>query len=138
MRVSQRLDYTVRALTALAERPYGTYIAAGEIADELSLPRRFLEQQFTLLSRAGIVECRRGSGGGCALARPAAEISVSQVVLAVQGTVIDVPHMTGSSVTEMWSGAADALEKIFDRTTLAELAHRQRDLDAQAAPMYYI
>jgi Rrf2 family protein len=138
MRVSQRLDYTVRGLTALAEHPFGTYVAAGEIADQLALPRRFVEQQFTALARAGLVDCRRGAGGGCALARPADEISVVQIVRAVQGAVLDVPHVTGSAVSEMWAQSAASLELALDDVSLAELAHRQRDLDAQTAPMYYI
>ena len=138
MRVSQRLDYTVRGLTALAERPFGTYVAAGEIADELALPRRFVEQQFTTLSRAGLVDCRRGAGGGCALARPADEITVAEIVRTVQSTVLDVPKVRGSAVSEMWAASADSLGEILERTTLLDLTRRQKELDAQAAPMYYI
>lgn len=138
MRVSQRLDYTVRGLTALAERPFGAHVAAGDIADELSLPRRFVEQQFTALARAGLVDCRRGAGGGCALARPADEITVGQVVRAVQGNVLDVPRVTGSAVSEMWAASAASLELVLEDTTLSELAERQRGLDAEASPMYYI
>lgn len=138
MRVSQRLDYTVRGLTALAERAFGAFVAAGDIADELSLPRRFVEQQFTALARAGLVECRRGAGGGCALARPADEITVAQIVRAVQGNVLDVPRVTGSSVSEMWAASAASLELALEDTTLADLADRQRGLDAEASPMYYI
>lgn len=138
MRVSQRLDYTVRALTSLAARPQGQFVAAGDIADELVLPRRFVEQQFTLLARAGIVECRRGAGGGCALARPAESVTVADVVRALQRAILDVPHVTGSAVSEMWMAASDELEATLSRTTLADLAARQADLDAQAAAMYYI
>lgn len=138
MRVSQRLDYTVRGLTALAEHPPGTYVAAGEIADALGLPRRFVEQQFTELARAGLVDCRRGAGGGCALARPAEEVTVGEIVRASQGAALDVPKITASAVSEMWASVASALENALDETTLAELADRQRQLDAQAAPMYYI
>jgi Rrf2 family protein len=138
MRVSQRLDYTVRGLTALAERPFGTYVAAGEIADELALPRRFVEQQFTALARAGLVDCRRGAGGGCSLARPADEISVAEIVRAVQGTILDVPHVTGSAVSEMWAASTGALETALDDVSLAELAQRQKELDAESSPMYYI
>jgi Rrf2 family protein len=138
VRVSQRLDYVLRSLTALAQRPEGTYVAAGEIADTLGLPRRFVEQQFGTLSRAGIVRCRRGAAGGCALARPASEISVGEVVRAVQGVVIDTPNVTGSAVSEMWSVSAAALEESLDAVDLAALAARQKELDARAAPMYYI
>lgn len=138
MRVSQRLDYTVRALTSLAARPPGQFVAAGDIADELVLPRRFVEQQFTLLARAGIVDCRRGAGGGCALARPAETTSVADVVRALQRAILDVPHVTGSAVSEMWTAASDELESTLSRTTLADLAERQTELDAQSAAMYYI
>jgi Rrf2 family protein len=138
VRVSQRLDYTVRGLTALAQLPAGTFVAAGEIAEGLGLPRRFVEQQFTALARAGIVDCRRGAGGGCALARPAADVTVGEVVRALQGSALDVPHVTGSAVAEMWASASVSLERDFERTTFASLAARQRELDSQAAPMYYI
>jgi len=138
VRVSQRLDYTLRGLTALARQTPGTYVAAGEIADELGLPRRFVEQQFTGLARAGIVDCRRGAGGGCALLRPAEDITVGEVVRAVQSVVLDVPHITGSAVSEMWASASASLELALEDTTLADLAARQRELDAQVAAMYYI
>jgi Rrf2 family protein len=138
VRVSQRLDYTVRGLTALALQAPGTYVAAGEIADELGLPRRCVEQQFTALARAGIVDCRRGAGGGCALLRPPEEITVSEIVRAVQRIVLDVPQVTGSAVSEMWASASTSLETILEQTTLADLAVRQRELDARAAAMYYI
>lgn len=138
MRVSQRLDYTVRALTALALRPPGEYVAAGEIADGLGLPRRFVEQQFTLLARAGIVECRRGAGGGCALGRPAESVTVADVVRALQRSVIDIPHVTGSAVSLMWAHASSELEAALAKITLEELAESQRRLDAEVAPMYYI
>ena len=138
MRVSQRLDYAVRALTALAQQPPGAYVAAGDIADGLGLPRRFVEQQFTGLARAGIVDCRRGAGGGCALLRPADEITVAEIVRAVQRIVLDVPHVSGSAVTEMWVTASASLELTLRHTTLADLAVRQRELDAEVAPMYYI
>jgi Rrf2 family protein len=138
VRVSQRLDYSLRGLTALALQEPGAYVAAGEIADDLGLPRRFVEQQFTVLARAGIVECRRGAGGGCALLRPAGEITVAEIVRAVQRIVMDVPQVTGSAVSEMWASASAALELALEGTTLADLAARQRELDVNAAAMYFI
>jgi Rrf2 family iron-sulfur cluster assembly transcriptional regulator len=138
MRVSQRLDYTLRGLTALAELEAGACVPAGDIADRLGLPRRFVEQQFTALSRAALVECRRGAGGGCSLARPASEITIGEIVRAVQGTALDVPRISGSAVSELWASAAATLDMALDAVTLSDLATRQRELDAQVAPMYYI
>lgn len=138
MRVSQRLDYAVRALSALARLPAGTPVVAGDLADELGLPKRFLEQQITALGKRGLVSCQRGASGGCVLARPADEITVADVVLAVQRDVLDVPHTTGSSVAEMWETAAAALAETLGRVTLRQLADRQAEIDATQVPMYYI
>ena len=138
MRVPQRLDYALRALVLLALQPEGEYIAAGDLADHLSLPRRFVEQQVTSLARSGIVRCRRGASGGCALAREAAEITVLDVVEAVQGEVLDVPRVTGSAASALWAEAAEDLGNFFSGVSLAELARRQKDIDGAAATMYWI
>lgn len=138
MRVSQRLDYALQALVLLAMRPAGEYVAAGDLAERLGLPRRFVEQQITTLARAGVVACRRGAAGGCALARPAAGISVGDVVRALQGDVLDVPLRGGSAASEVWRRAAGALESHLDGVGLDAVAERQAELDAAEAPMYYI
>lgn len=138
MRVSQRLDYALRGLVALAQRPEGSAVAASDIADQLSLPRRFLEQQFTALAKAGLVESRRGAGGGCRLARPAREMTVADIVRAVEGATLDVPRTSGSATSEMWMDAARSLDQALGEVTLAELAERQDRLDAGGAAIYYI
>ena len=138
MRVSQRVDYALRGLVALSQRPFGTSMAAGDIADRLALPRRFLEQQFTSLAQAGILECRRGAGGGCSLARPAAMITAADVVRALEGVALDVPRTSGTVVSDMWSDVGAALDEALDRVTLAALAAQQNHLDAQGASVYYI
>jgi Rrf2 family protein len=138
MRVPQRLDYAMRALILLAEQERGAWVAAGELADRLRLPRRFVEQQVTTLARSGIVECRRGAAGGCALSRSASEITIRQVVLALQGEILDVPRQSDSASAELWQQAEVALSEFLDNVTLEELAKRQRELDSAAAPMYYI
>jgi len=138
MRVSQRLDYALRALVLLAEQPAGSWVAAGDLAERLRLPRRFVEQQVTALSRAGVVSCRRGASGGCALSRRAEEITVREIVLALHGEVLDVPHQPGSATAELWKQASHSLEDFLGEVSLCELAERQRELDAESAPMYYI
>jgi Rrf2 family protein len=137
VRVSQKLDYTLRGLVGLAGMPPGTTAAAGEIADRLGMPRRFLEQQFTAVAKRGLLTCRRGAGGGCSLARPAAEITVGDVVRAVQGTVLDVPSLTAAT-SELWSAAATTLGGVLDAATLSDLADRQAEIDRARTAMYYI
>lgn len=138
MRVSQRVDYALRALVLLATGPEGEYVAAGDLADRLVLPRRFVEQQVSALARAGIVTSRRGPAGGFALARAATEIDVRSVVMALQGEVIDVPHQQHSATAELWQGLAQVAEEYLNSTSIATLVERQRQLDVSAAPMYYI
>jgi Rrf2 family protein len=132
------LDYAVRALVLLAMQPSEQFIAAGELADRLGLPRRFVEQQITALSRAGIVECRRGASGGCALARAARDVSVFDIVQAVQGDVLDVPRVTGSAASALWQDAAHELGGYLQSVSLEGLAERQRNLDGAASSMYWI
>lgn len=138
MRVSQRLDYALRAVVLLAAQPRGEHIPAGELAERLVLPRRFVEQQITALARAGLVECRRGAAGGCALARPASDITAYEVVIALEGEVIDVPQRADSAASELWRGVAEAAEDHLRSITIARLLERQRELDALGSPMYYI
>ena len=138
MRVSQRLDYALRGLVALAQMPAGTAVAAGELADSLSLPRRFLEQQFTTLAQGGVLDCRRGAGGGCALARPAGSVSVADVVQALEGSAMDVPRTSGTVVSDMWADVARSLDRTLASVTLADLAARQNRLDASHEAIYYI
>jgi len=138
VRVSQRLDYTVRGLVALAAEPTGRPVSAGELADRLGLPRRFLEQQFTAVAKRGIVSCHRGANGGCALARPADEITLGDIVRAVQGQVLDVPRVTGAASSEMWTEFAAAVSDLAEAITLEDLVRRQAELDLGVAPMYYI
>lgn len=138
MRVSQRLDHTLRGLVELAASPPGRAITAGEVAGRLSIPRRFLEQQFTAMAKRGLVTCQRGAGGGCALARPATAISVGDVARAVQGQVLDVPHLSSSAASEVWADAASRLGRALDAVTLADIAARQAEMDRAASAMYYI
>lgn len=138
MRVSQRLDYAMQTLVLLAAQPQGSFIAAGQLADHLGLPRRFVEQQITELSRAGIVRCRRGATGGCALEVDPREVTALDVVLALQGVVIDVPRQPGSAAAVLWQGMADAAAAHLGSVTLADLLATQREFDASMTPMYYI
>jgi len=138
MRVPQSLDYALRAIVLLALQPEGEYVAAGDLADRLGLPRRFVEQQITRLARHGLVRCRRGASGGCALALPSAEITALDVVSAIQGDVLDVPRVTDSATSALWSQAADELAGFLARTTVEQLAAQQRELEGVAATMYWI
>ena len=138
MRVSQRADYALRTVVALASYRSGEVVPAGLIAETLGLPRRFVEQQITALSRAGVVGSKRGAAGGCYLARPASEITALEVVAAIEGTPCDVPRQPGSAVAELWGDMAAAVSDTLSATSVADLATRQRALAVPVESIYYI
>jgi Rrf2 family protein len=138
VRVPQRLDYALRALVALASLPLGAVRSGSAIAARLGLPSRFVEQQLTALVGAGVLQSVRGPGGGFALARPAERTSMRDVIVALQGEVMDIPKMTGSAVAEAWQEAARSLDDALSHVSLADLAQRQRELDLETSTMYYI
>jgi Rrf2 family protein len=85
MELTKRGDYAVRAMLALARAPDGQLISVRRIAEEMTIPVRFLPQVMGDLAAAGLVEATTGRAGGYRLARPATEVSLLDVVEAVEG-----------------------------------------------------
>jgi len=85
MELTKRGDYAVRAVLALARAPGGRLVSVRRIAEEMSIPVRFLPQVMRDLVAARLVEATAGRAGGYRLARPAAEVSLLDVVEAVEG-----------------------------------------------------
>jgi Rrf2 family protein len=80
VRISNKTDYALRALFALVASPGDTAVSAREIAEKSKIPRKFLEQIMRELKEQGVVQSIPGKHGGYRLARPAAEISIGDVV----------------------------------------------------------
>lgn len=87
MRLNQATDYAFRAVLHLAQLPPGEVVEAQVIADRECIPMRFLLKILRLLTKAGIVESYRGVGGGYALARSPHEITLLDVLIAVEGSI---------------------------------------------------
>jgi Rrf2 family protein len=85
MKLSHGCGYALHAIEYLASRPGGRPAAAHEIAREQGLPRVFLAKALVPLVRAGLLLSLRGPNGGCRLGRPAARITLLEVVEAVDG-----------------------------------------------------
>jgi Rrf2 family protein len=139
LKVSQKLEYAIRAMIELAEhRDDETLIPAREIAERQQVPLRFLEQQLGALSRAGLVESFRGAGGGCRLARDPRDITVAEVADAIEGQIYPVFCLEPSDHTcfadsrcglqGFWADVARAVQDVFERTTVADLAARHRKM----------
>ncbi|MBN1142756.1 MAG: Rrf2 family transcriptional regulator, partial [Deltaproteobacteria bacterium] len=88
MKISYKGDYALKAMLHLALRyDSGTVTAINEIAATNDIPRKFLEQIMLILKGAGLVESRRGIGGGFFLKRPPAEIRLGEVVRLIEGDI---------------------------------------------------
>lgn len=87
MRLNQATDYAFRAVLYLSCLPRGQVIEAKVIAEEENIPMRFLLKILRLLTQAGIVESYRGVSGGYALARRPSEITMLDVIKAIEGDI---------------------------------------------------
>ena len=87
MRLSHLADYAVVLMTAAARRPAGARLSATELAGETGVPLPTTQKLMGQLAACGLLSSVRGAGGGFALARPAAEISLADIVEAVEGPI---------------------------------------------------
>ncbi len=110
VRVSAKSDYAVRAALELAASPDGP-VKGERLADSQDIPLQFLEHILLDLKRAGIVRARRGARGGYWLARPAAEISVADVIRAVEGPIANVQSEPPESIS--YTGNAAELQNVW-------------------------
>jgi Rrf2 family protein len=135
MRITAKVDYAVRAGAELAGHAAANGAKApmkgDAIAAAQAIPVRFLESILAELRRSGIVGSQRGSDGGYWLARPAAEVSVADVIRAVEGPLADVhgapPEETvyegaATELQRVWIATRVALREVLETTTLADIA----------------
>lgn len=149
MRITAKADYAVRAAAELAAaQPGGLPVKGEALAKAQGIPRNFLENILTELRRAGIVRTRRGAEGGYQLARPAKEVTVADVLRAVEGPLAAVQGVqpqdlsyggAARNLPEVWVALRASLRGVLEKVTLADLASgrlpravtsRTRDPDA--------
>jgi Rrf2 family protein len=134
VRVTHKVDYAVRAMTALAaadgEAP-GVPVKRELLAEREGIPPAFLDDILRALRNGGLAASQRGAEGGWRLARPAGEITVAMIIRAVEGPLAAVrgirPHeLPADGVSEpfvsLWVATRVALRSVLDVVTLADLA----------------
>jgi len=128
--VSARTDYAVRAMLSVAA-DHPRLVKAANLAAAQDIPLSFLHGILLDLRRAGLLVSHRGVDGGYALARPAQDITVGDVVRAAGGaltTVRGLPtataayHGAATGLGDVWQAVEAAIEGVVDHTTLAELS----------------
>lgn len=130
MRVSAKADYAVRAAAELAASTDGRPLKRDEISEAQQIPSKFLETIMLELKHAGIVKSTRGAAGGYALARPAADISVADVIRAVDGPLanvrgerVEVVEYAGAAraLRDVWVAVRASLRRVLETTSLQDL-----------------
>jgi Rrf2 family transcriptional regulator, cysteine metabolism repressor len=129
--VTSKSRYAVVALAELArsgDRP----VPIAQVAERRAMPVQFLEQLFSTLRRDGLLQSQRGVKGGYTLARPADQITVLEVVQALDGKVGE----EGKEAGGIWADGVEALRDVFRSTTIADIA--RREAEEAGSQMYYI
>lgn len=133
VKVSTRGDYASRALLSLALHDEGgTPTSVRDVAERTALPQPYLEQILLAVKGAGLVRSKRGVGGGYVLARPPGEITLGQIVSAVDGPIVagdfGEPHQDGACDHEgqcvllaVWSDVGHQMRTYLDSFTLADM-----------------
>lgn len=143
MRLTAKSEYGVLACIDLACNYGQGPVSAREISERRSIPPRFLEQLFVALRRADIVKAVRGAKGGFELSRHPSQITVLDVVEALEGplqtSVCDSGRESGCvksgtcAAAPIWAKATTALKDVFASASLASLAGTQDTFDRRDA-----
>ena len=135
---SSKSGYAVKALVCLALGDGDEPVQAREIVAFTGIPPKYLDQVMHDLRHCGLVQSRRGAGGGYVLARHAETISFLEVVDLIDGSLGGEGRMRGGGQAELlvapvWDEARDSVRRILRSATIADAAAR-----AAAEPMYHI
>jgi len=134
-------------MLALALREQTGPVLIRTIAEDQALPVNYLEQLMSQLRKTNLVTALRGPHGGFVLSRPSAQITIAEIVEALEGPLVlaDCPSGPGCcgqpdacAVSEIWQEATDALVGSLQKTTLASLAERARAKATASGFMYNI
>lgn len=128
MQLSQSVTYAVQALMGLADGPKGAPVSCSRLARQGHMPERFLLEVLRHLARQGIVASARGGGGGFVLARPLNEVSLLEVIEAIDGPLAagvpgkaHFPSGTGERVEETMRQVVEQARSRLGQIHLAEL-----------------
>lgn len=131
--INQKADYAARILLRLAMQPPGATTTAREAAQACLIPYALARRLFSLLANAGFLKAHRGKKGGFSLARPPSEISLLEVVEAIEGPLAlnrcvikpeQCPLVPNCPVHEEWVRAQDLLRGYLSQVNFQQLAER--------------
>ncbi len=148
MRISAKGEYAILAILDLAQA-YDTedVRTLEEISNDQYIPHPFLVQILLELKRAGMVESRRGAGGGYRLARHPRDLSLGDVIRLIEGPLLpfkctipsletnECEHQGNCVLTPVWYEVRHAIEKVIDNISFEDLARKRENMNS---PMFHI
>jgi Rrf2 family protein len=141
MRVSAKADYALRALIEIANRDDARPVSAEELGKLQEIPHGFLQAILADMRRAGIVVSQRGQSGGWRLATKPADVTVADVIRAVDGPLVSVYGLRPEAVSynesaeilqHVWIAARSSLREVFENVTIEALAARELPDEVEA------
>lgn len=133
MRITSSIEYAARLMTTLAREHGKAPVPAERLSEADNVPSDYVSQLLMKLRRAGLVTSHRGSAGGYALSRAPSDITLGQVVRAVDGAVFedvcekydggakDCHHQGGCSLSPVWQRLSVMITQYFESVTLAAI-----------------
>lgn len=149
MKVSLRSTYGIMAAVDLAMQPGSAPIQAKSIARRQGIPARFLEQVLHAMKKAGLVSSLRGAQGGYVLTKKPSDVSVADILEALDGPFLPVAGFQRQSparraarsdvlLGNVWNRVHEAERHVLEAITVEDLAGQQRQLEQQRTLMYHI
>jgi Rrf2 family protein len=143
--LSSKAKYAIRAASVLAEHPADEWVHSADIAEQETIPAKYLEAILVLLRDHGIIESRRGAKGGHRLTRPPAGISVADIIRFVDGPLALTPcasrmrfrpcadcvSVEACRLQNLMLRARDAVADVLENCSLADLARPPAETDGK-------
>ena len=137
MELTRKGEYAIRGIIHLARLPHGNVALLSEIAEAADVPQTFLAKIFQNFAKLGFVNSYRGTGGGFSLARPAADITLREVVEAMEGSIApnrcvteeaECERSSTCAVHTVWRRVQEQVVEILDGVTIEDLAREDEKI----------
>lgn len=134
MEITRQADYAVRAMVHVGRLPLGSRVSTATISEAEKIPLPFLTKVIAHLVRSGLVTTNRGMGGGVSVARAPQEITLLEILEAIEGPILlnrclqregmcEIEHRC--PVHDVWAKIQHSLVKQLGSVTVSELVHKQ-------------
>lgn len=128
MKISKKAEYALRAVLAMCRGAHGAVFSIHSLAVDEHIPLKFLEQILLVLRKGGILHSKRGAGGGYTLARPAARITLGEIIELVDGPLEILPggESLSPALTSIFRELRADMQSWLSKLSLADVLAREQ------------